>query len=90
MVAVSLLPPLTLTGLLLGAGIWIPAFKAFLLFLANIVCLNLAGITTFVSAGVRPTNRREIKKAKEKTKIAIWIWSSLLVLLIILTYFFTK
>lgn len=90
MVAVSLLPPLTLTGLLLGAGIRLPAFKAFLLFLANIVCLNLAGISTFIFAGVRPSNRREIKKAREKTKIAVWIWSTLLVLLVVLTYFFTK
>lgn len=90
MVAVSLLPPLTLAGLLFWAGEFLPAFKAFILFLSNIICLNLAGIGTFLLAGVRPTHWREIKKAKKQTRIAVGIRSLLLFLLLILIYFFTQ
>lgn len=51
-----------------------PALKAFLLFVANIVCLNLAGIATFMWAGIRPHKRWEAKKAKKQTQKAMKIW----------------
>jgi uncharacterized membrane protein len=89
MVAVSLIPPLTLAGLLFGAGAQWPAAEAFLLFLANITCLNLAGIGTFWLAGIRPTLRREAKKAQKNTRHALMVWSILLAVLLAATYVVT-
>jgi uncharacterized membrane protein len=68
----------------------VPATKALLLFVANIVCLNLAGIATFMIAGIRPTLWREAKKAKKQTKRALVVWSILLCILLIATYFFAQ
>jgi uncharacterized membrane protein len=71
MVAVALLPPLVLCGLLLGGGHFFAAFKGFLLFAANVICLNLAGVLTFWVAGIKPTQRREAKKAARHTRRAM-------------------
>ena len=54
MVAVALLPPLVAVGLLSGAGAWQPAFGAALLFWANLICINLAGVATFLAHGIQP------------------------------------
>jgi len=54
MVAVALLPPLTAFGLLTGSGEYNLATGAFLLFLTNIICINLAGVATFLLQGVSP------------------------------------
>ncbi|GEM_PF-860880 len=48
MVAVALLPPLVAFGLLLGAGHELLAFGALLLLFVNIICINLAGVVTFL------------------------------------------
>ena len=81
MVAVSLLPPLVTSGLLLGAAHFSPAYGALLLLLANIICVNLAGVITFVFQGVRPRRWWEAEKAKRSTRLAILAWSALVVLL---------
>ncbi len=47
MVAVVLMPPLVTFGMLLGAGYLTLAFKALCLVIANIICVNLAGVGTF-------------------------------------------
>jgi len=47
MMAVALLPPLVVFGLLLGSGHFSSAFGALLLCVANLVCVNLAGVVTF-------------------------------------------
>ncbi len=86
MVAVALLPPLVATGLFLGAGLWADASGAFLLFLVNIVCVNLAGVVTFVAQGIRPRKWWEAEKAKKGIKSALIMWASLLVLLAALIY----
>ena len=54
MVAVALLPPLTVCGLLLGTGQFSDAIGAFLLFITNIICINLAGVIIFLVQGVSP------------------------------------
>jgi uncharacterized hydrophobic protein (TIGR00341 family) len=78
MVAVALLPPLAVCGLLLGTGHFGMAVGAFLLFTTNI---NLAGVTTFLFQGVSPRNWWEADKAKKATRKALAVWTATLVVL---------
>ncbi|QUJ68963.1 TIGR00341 family protein [Photobacterium sp. GJ3] len=87
MVAVALLPPLSVFGLLLGAGHYHVAFGALLLFATNIICINLAGITTFLLQGVSPRMWWQADKAKKASRKALILWSSTLVLLAIVILF---
>lgn len=87
MVAVALLPPLVTFGLLLGAGYWNPALTAFQLFLINIICVNLAGVVTFLFQGIRPARWWEAERAKRATRTAIASWFLLLVLLVLVVLF---
>jgi uncharacterized hydrophobic protein (TIGR00341 family) len=82
MVAVALLPPLIRTGLLAGGGLWTMSLHAFLVFLANTICVNLAGILTFITAGITPKYWWEEKKAKKYSIRAMMIWGILLLILI--------
>jgi uncharacterized membrane protein len=54
MVAVALLPPLVAFGLLMGNGQPALATGALSLFLMNLICVNLAGVGTFLVQGIRP------------------------------------
>jgi len=81
MVAVALLPPLVTSGLLLGSGHWTAAQGALLVFLTNVICVNLSGIVTFLFQGVRPLTWWETQKARRATRIAIAIWVLLLLAL---------
>jgi len=82
MVAVSLLPPLVTSGMLLGNGFNREAAGAFLLFLTNVVCVNLAGIVTFLLQGIRPRAWWKANSAKKGTRNAIALWTILLLILI--------
>lgn len=77
MVAVALLPPLVTFGLLLGGGQPTLAFGALSLFLLNLICVNLAGVTTFLVQGIRPATWWE-DRAVKATRIAIGLWMALL------------
>jgi uncharacterized hydrophobic protein (TIGR00341 family) len=83
MVAVALLPPLVTFGMLLGAGHFHEALGAMLLVFTNIICINLAGVITFLIQGIRPITWWEADRAKKATRIAILLWVLLLILLII-------
>jgi len=83
-VAVALLPPLVTFGLLLGSGHTSLAFGALLLFIMNIICVNLAGVATFVAQGILPRTWWAAERARRATIIAIALWAMLLVILIIL------
>jgi len=74
MVAVALLPPLTAFGLLLGSECYTLTAGAFLLFLTNIICINLAGVVTFLLQGVSPRTWWESKKAKKASRNTMVIW----------------
>lgn len=82
MVAVALLPPLVAWGLLLGSGHWPQAAGAMLLFLTNLICINLAGIVTFLAQGVRPRTWWEADKARRASRRALAFWIILLVALV--------
>ena len=75
MVAVALLPPLTVCGLLLGAGNYHDSMGALLLFFTNIICINLAGVATFLGQGVSPRVWWQANKAKKATRKALLLWS---------------
>jgi uncharacterized hydrophobic protein (TIGR00341 family) len=81
MVAVALLPPLVTYGMLLGAGYFHEAFGAMLLMFTNIICINLAGVITFLAQGIRPITWWEADRAKKATRIAITLWVLLLLTL---------
>ncbi|MFH1485556.1 MAG: TIGR00341 family protein [Chloroflexota bacterium] len=87
MVAVALLPPLVTFGLLLGGGHWTLALGALLLFLTNIICINLAGIVTFLVQGIRPVTWWEADRAKRATRVALLLWGLLLAALAVVTLF---
>lgn len=86
MVAVALLPPLVASGLLLGAGRWLDGTGALLLFLVNLVCVNLAGVVTFLVQGVRPRRWWEAEKARRAVITAVAVWVALLVILAAMIY----
>jgi hypothetical protein len=77
-------PPLTATGLLLGAGQWQPALGALLLTVTNIICINLAGVGTFLWQGVQPRHWWEAERAKRMTRMAGLLWVLLSAVLVVL------
>jgi uncharacterized hydrophobic protein (TIGR00341 family) len=86
MVAVALLPPLAVCGLLLGSGQFSGATGAFLLFITNIICINLAGVITFLVQGVSPKDWWEVDKAKKATRKAVTLWSIILAALAVIIF----
>jgi len=82
MVAVALLPPLAACGLLLGSGYFQLAGGALLLFLTNLICINLTGVITFLVQGISPLHWWEANQARKFTRKAIVIWVILLAALI--------
>lgn len=83
MVAVALLPPLVAAGLLLGGGYVDAGIGAALLATSNVICINLAGVLTFIVQGVRPNTYWEAERARRATIVAVGIWVILLVLLVV-------
>ena len=88
MVAVALMPPLVTAGLMFGSHLPWLGYKALELALANVICVNLAGIVTFSLQGIRPATWWEKSKAGKAKRRALQIWIILLVLLagIVLRY----
>lgn len=87
MVAVALLPPLVAAGLFAGAGSWEDARGALLLFLVNIVGINLTGVVTFALKGVRPKNWWEAEKASKAVRRSVAAWVLLLLAMGFLIFF---
>jgi uncharacterized hydrophobic protein (TIGR00341 family) len=87
MVAVALLPPMVATGLLIGNGMYDLAIGAGLLTVTYIICVNLAGVLTFLLQGIKPQSFRKKREGEELSRYAIIIWAALLLLLILIIYF---
>lgn len=90
MVAVALLPPLVASGLMLGGGHLTLATGAFSLFLVNLICVNLAGVTTFLLQDIKPTSWWEKDRAVKATRIAIALSVILLAVLVCMTLLVRK
>ena len=76
MIAVALVPPLAAAGLLTGAALTgaaggADAVGALVLFATNLVCINVAGIATFLALGLPPREWR-------LTRRALALWTALL------------
>lgn len=82
MVAVALLPPLAVLGLMLGSGQLAAARGAAALLLTYLISVNLAGVVTFLAQGVRPRTWWETKQATRATVTAIVVWVGLLATLV--------
>jgi uncharacterized hydrophobic protein (TIGR00341 family) len=81
MVAVALLPPATVTGLMLGAGDYSAAMGATLLLVVNIVCINLSAKLVFLLKGIRPRQWYEQKRAGQAMFWYILFWTITLIVL---------
>ncbi|MBS0311520.1 MAG: hypothetical protein JSR88_09315 [Proteobacteria bacterium] len=44
----------------------------------NLICVNLAGVTTFLVQGIRPATWWEKDRASKATRIAITLWLAVL------------
>ncbi|MFA6043662.1 MAG: TIGR00341 family protein [Phycisphaerales bacterium] len=84
MVAVALMPPLVAFGLLLGSGHETLALGALLLTSVNIVCVNIAGVATFLLQKIRPNRWWQADRANRMVKRAAAGWVFVLVVLIVL------
>jgi hypothetical protein len=68
--------------MLLGAGHFQASLGPLMLLSANVICLNLAGVVTFASKGIRPRTWWESRKARGHVWIAAVVWTVLLMSLV--------
>ncbi|MBS3814991.1 MAG: TIGR00341 family protein [Hadesarchaea archaeon] len=87
MVAIALLPTLVASGLLFGSGNLILGAGALILFSMYLICINLAGVVTFLVQGIEPRSWWEADKAKKLSRLALTIWITLLIALVTITIF---
>ena len=86
MVAVALLPPLIVAGLMASRADWGNMGSALLLLSINGICVILAGVATFAWRGVRPRTWWEKEKARRYTRRMLVVCSVLAVMLLALVY----
>lgn len=60
------------------------ASEAFLLLVTNTICINIAGVVTFLVQGIQPAHWWEAKKAKIMTYKAVALWTVLLLVLLVI------
>ncbi|MGB5832240.1 MAG: TIGR00341 family protein [Thiohalocapsa sp.] len=82
MVAVALLPPTAVLGMLLGGGRWDLATSAGLLLAVNVVCVLLAAKVVFLLRGVKPRSWLQRTKATQSMALYMGLWAVLLACLI--------
>lgn len=86
MVAVALLPPLVVGGLLVGAGHFSQASGALILLALNVTCVNLAAVATFLLQQVRPRTWWDADRARKATRVAVATWIIMLIILGVLIW----
>jgi uncharacterized hydrophobic protein (TIGR00341 family) len=86
MVAVALLPPTAVLGMMIGQGEWQLAYGSTLLLLINIVSVNLAAKLVFFFKGVKPRTWLEKQQARQSMKSYILLWIISLLLLIVIIF----
>ena len=78
MVAVALLPPTAVLGMLAGNGRWELAGGAALLLAVNVVCVLLAAKVVFLARGVKPRTWLENTRTKQSSALYLILWVVLL------------
>lgn len=86
MIAVALLPPLVAFGLVLGSGYFDQSIPILLLFLINVISVNLSSSVIFHTYGISPYKWWEREKAKKLTISSIIIWLILLLVVILIVF----
>ncbi len=82
MVAVALLPPLVVFGLLIGQGKFSIGIGAGLIVATNVICVNLSAMLTFILQGIRPRTWWEADRARRARRRAALVWGLLLATLV--------
>ncbi|WLR50428.1 TIGR00341 family protein [Bacillus tianshenii] len=82
MVAVALLPPAAVVGLLTGGGQWEQMTGALLLTLVNVTCVLLSAILIFWVTGIRPATYLEKERASISTKYSFLFIAFIVVILV--------
>ena len=82
MVAVALLPPTTVLGMMIGAGRWDPAAGAALLLAVNLVCVVLSAKVVFLAKGVKPRDWTKRNRARQLMAAYLSFWALLLSILV--------
>lgn len=90
MVAVALVPPATVFGMMLGVQNWELATGSALLLAVNIAAVNLAAQVVFLFRGIRPRTWLEQRAAKEATWINLMVWGVLLGMCVFVLVFHIK
>ena len=80
-IAISLVPPLSVVGVVLASGAWADALGAFLLFLSNAVAMIGAGALVFAIAGYNKAARSDRRQVKRPIIIIASIGAGLVIAL---------
>lgn len=86
MVAIALMPPLITAGLMFGSGLTAEGYGAAEIVIANIICVNIAGIVTFRLQGIQPSTWWERDRARRAIRKSLLSWLIMLVLLSIVLF----
>lgn len=89
MVAVALLPPTAVIGLMIGSGHMGLAGGAALLLAVNLICVNLAATAAFLAQGIRPRTWWEADRARRASRTAL-IFGTVLVLVLLALILYTQ
>ncbi|WP_420830706.1 DUF389 domain-containing protein [Methanobacterium spitsbergense] len=77
----ALLPPLATFGLHTGSENYILALSALILFLVNLVSINLVATISFIAQKIRPLKEKESINARRVAIRSIIVWISILIVL---------
>ncbi len=84
MVAVALLPPTAVLGMMLGRGQWELAAGAALLLAVNVICVLLSAKVVFLVRGVKPRTWLDSDRARQSRVLYLGLWILLLAVLVAL------
>ena len=84
-IAVALVPPLGVVGVMMQAGEWDDASGAFLLFLTNLVSIILVASIVFLIGGLAPWSELKENSAKVKT-VAVTVLLGVVIIIVPLAF----
>ncbi len=90
MIAVALLPPIVVSGMLVGSGDFPSAVGAGILATNNFICINLAAVVTMRLLHVKPRDSESRFSARVATIVSAALWLGSLAVMAVLLYFFPR